>query len=182
MKRIISLLASLFLLGALGLVAPVAAQAAPYCGITWGSLAKTRSGFAYDTHLTNLRAGQHTCYDRLVIDLDGDVTGYSIRYVTAVHAPGSGTAVPLAGAADLQIIVHAPAYDDGGRATYSPANPTKAVSVDGYRTFRQVALAGSFEGETTVGLGVRARLPMRAFVLDGPGGGSRIVVDVAHQW
>ena len=33
-------------------------------------------------------------------------------------------------------------------------------NVAGYRTFRQVAWAGSFEGQTTVGLGVRARLPV----------------------
>ena len=47
---------------------------------------------------------------------------------------------------------------------------------------RQVAWAGSFEGQTTIGLGVRARLPMRAFVLNGPGDGLRVVVDVAHRW
>lgn len=56
------------------------------------------------------------------------------------------------------------------------------VDVDGYRTFRQVAYAGSFEGQTTLGLGVRARLPFRVFLLDGPGDGSRMVVDVAHRW
>jgi hypothetical protein len=33
-----------------------------------------------------------------------------------------------------------------------------------------------------VGLGVRARLPFRVFKLDGPGEGSRLVIDVAHQW
>jgi hypothetical protein len=32
------------------------------------------------------------------------------------------------------------------------------------------------------GLGVRARLPFRAFVLAGPADGSRLVVDVAHRW
>ncbi len=42
--------------------------------------------------------------------------------------------------------------------------------------------AGSFEGQTTVGLGVRARLPFRVFTLEGPGDGSRIVVDVARYW
>ena len=31
-------------------------------------------------------------------------------------------------------------------------------------------------------LGVRARLPMRVLVLDGPDGGHRVVVDVAHRW
>ncbi len=41
---------------------------------------------------------------------------------------------------------------------------------------------GTFEGYTTVGLGVRARLPFRVFELAGPGTGSRLVVDVAHRW
>jgi hypothetical protein len=45
-----------------------------------------------------------------------------------------------------------------------------------------ITWAGSFEGYTTIGLGVRARLPFRVLVLDGPVAGSRIVVDVAHQW
>lgn len=56
------------------------------------------------------------------------------------------------------------------------------MSTSGYTTFRDVRWAGSFEGMSTVGLGVRARLPFRAFVLAGPGSGSRLVVDVAHQW
>ena len=54
------------------------------------------------------------------------------------------------------------------------------TNVSGYQTFRQVAWAGSFEGYTTLGLGVRARLPFKVFTLDGPGSGSRLVVDVAH--
>jgi hypothetical protein len=51
------------------------------------------------------------------------------------------------------------------------------VNVSGYRTFRQVAWAGSFEGQTNIGLGVRARLPFRVFTMPG-----RLVVDVAHLW
>jgi hypothetical protein len=54
--------------------------------------------------------------------------------------------------------------------------------VSGYRTFRQVAYAGSFEGQTTIGVGVRARLPFRVFTLAGPGSNSRLVIDVAHHW
>ena len=63
-----------------------------------------------------------------------------------------------------------------------PANPCELANVAGYQTFRQVAYAGSFEGQTTLGLGVRARLPFRVFILAGPGDGSRLVVDVAHRW
>jgi hypothetical protein len=49
-------------------------------------------------------------------------------------------------------------------------------------TFRQVVFDGTFEGQTQIGLGVRARLPFRVFTLAGPGGGSRLVIDVAHRW
>ena len=56
------------------------------------------------------------------------------------------------------------------------------MAVTGFSTFRQVSWAESQEGLTAVGLGVRARLPFRVFVLDGPGAGSRVVVDVAHRW
>jgi hypothetical protein len=51
------------------------------------------------------------------------------------------------------------------------------VNLAGYQTFREAKFAGSFEGQTSVGLGVRARLPFRVFTLD-----SRLVVDVAHRW
>ena len=73
-------------------------------------------------------------------------------------------------------------YDLDGRPTYRPANPNELVNVTGYSTFRQVASGGSFEGYTTIGLGVRARLPFRTFVLPGPGAGSRLVIDVGHRW
>jgi len=63
-----------------------------------------------------------------------------------------------------------------------PANRRELARVSGYRTFRQVAWAGSFEGSTTLGLGVRARLPFRVLQLPGPGTGSRVVIDVAHTW
>jgi hypothetical protein len=33
-----------------------------------------------------------------------------------------------------------------------------------------------------IGLGVRARLPMRVFNLAGPGSRSRLVIDVTHHW
>jgi hypothetical protein len=99
-----------------------------------------------------------------------------------VRSDGSGALVPLRGGARLSVVVRAPAYDSSGRATYQPASRRELVNVAGYSTFRQIAWAGTFEGSTTIGLGVRARLPMRVFVLSGPGTGSRVVIDVAHHW
>jgi len=169
------------------LVLTVPAQAASFCGITWGSLAKAHS--AGDAEMVNdVRSGRHACFDRLVIDVGGeDVSfdSYDVRYVPLVHEDGSGRAVPVRGAADLQIIVEAPAYDQFGNATFVPANRREVVSVSGYSTFRQVAWAGSFEGRTDFGLGVRARLPFRVFVLPGvpqSDFGPRLVIDVAHAW
>jgi hypothetical protein len=159
------------------------ASAAPSCSTAWGSQPESVVESGGGT-LHDVRAGRHDCHDRLVLDLhgiDASEVSYDVRYVTEVREDGSGELVPLRGAADLQVLVHTPAHA-GGTATYDPREDAEAVDVSGSRTFRQVAWARSFEGESTVGLGVRARLPFRVTVLDGPGTGSRLVVDVAHTW
>ena len=154
------------------------------CAAPWGSLAKQQSTWS-TSQITGVRSGQHACFDRLVIDLNdagAGTPGFDVRYVTRVAQEGSGATVPLRGGARLRVIVRAPAYDEDG-PTYVPANRNELVNPTGYRTFRQVAWAGSLEGQTTIGLGVRARLPMRAFVLANlDGTGHRLVVDVAHLW
>jgi hypothetical protein len=169
-------------------VLPATAQAAaPYCGITWGSLPKVHS--AADMEMVNgVRAGRHACFDRLVVDVGGqDSTfgSYDVRYVPVVQEDGSGFPVPVRGAADLQIVLGAPAYDMYGNPTFLPRNRQEVVNVSGFSTFRQVAWAGSFEGQTTLALGVRARLPFRVFVLAGTPNTDhtpRVVIDVAHRW
>ncbi len=146
-------------------------SAGPYCGITWGSTPEV-AGDMEAGQIQGVRAGRHTCYDRLVIDMSGDAAGYDVRYVKTVRADGSGAAVPVAGGARLAILAKK-------GATFVPTMP----SVSGYDTFRQVRWAGSFEGQTTLALGVRARLPLRAFALyDASTDTSRLVIDVAHRW
>jgi hypothetical protein len=165
-------------------VAQPAAEAASTCSVAWSSLAKT-SATVTTRQLTNVRSGRHACYDRLVIDLNGTgsaATGYDVRYVSSVSQEGSGLVVPLRGDARIAIVVRAASYDTHGHPTYTPAHPTELTNVSGFTTFRQVAFAGSFEGQTTIGLGVRARLPMKVTRLAGPGSAQRLVVDVAHTW
>lgn len=175
MFRRSALLVSLLAITAF-LVPVTTASAAPYCGITWGSQAKSASPTTTG-ELTNIRAGRHTCYDRLVFDVNGPANGYWVSYVATMTEDASGRVIPLRGGAKLSVTVQAPSYDRNGAPTYRFANRSELVNVTGYRTFRQVAYAGSFEGSTTVGLGVRARLPFRVFTLPG-----RVVVDVAHLW
>ncbi len=148
-----------------------AATAAPYCGITWGSLAKTSAPLT-GGRVQGVRAGRHTCFDRLVLDMTGRAPGFDVRYVATVRSDGSGFPVPVAGGARLAVVAHK-------GATSVPTMP----SVAGFATFREVKWAGSFEGYTTIALGVRARLPHRVFTLYDPSTNhSRIVVDIAHHW
>ena len=178
MKRSVSVLVCLFLAAAAGLVAaPAQAHPDPYCGIRWGSLPKSVSTGSTGK-VVNIRAGRHACFDRLVLDVSGDARGYFVRYVDTVRMDGSGDAVPLRGGARLEVVATAPAIATD--AWFLPNG--ELIDTTGYRTFRHVAWAGSFEAQTRIGLGVRARLPYRVFLLDGPGDGSRMVVDVAHRW
>ena len=174
MSRIHVWLAMIVVIAGIGLTGPTASAATPYCGIHWGSLDKVNPTMVASP-FTAVRAGRHECFDRIVVDLAGPAAGYRVGYVPTVHEDGSGFEIPLRGGAYLQVVVLAPAY-------YAPANRHEVVDVSGYRTLRQVAWANSFEGQTTLGVGVRARLPFRVFTLDGPGSGSRVVLDVAHQW
>lgn len=179
----------LLLAAVLALAASVAtvAVAAPasatpgYCGISWGSTPRTSTPLGA-APLLSTRTGRHACFDRVVFELDGPARGYSVRYVDAVHQDGSGAVLPVPGGARLEVILRHPAYDANGAATFPARAGARVADVRGYSTLRSVVYGGSFEGQTTFGVGTRARLPFRVFVLDGPGSHSRMVVDVAHRW
>lgn len=165
MRKLILLLTTLLLVGAsILLIAPTAS--ATVCPTGWGSLPKTNATMSQG-HITAVRAGHHECYDRLVFDVNGAAPGYSVRYVNTVFAEGTGNPLPVTGGAKLELVIR------------SLSDTNRMPSVAGFTTFRSVVYGGSFEGQTTVGLGVRARLPFRVFTLTNP---SRVVVDVAHRW
>ncbi|MFI0480177.1 hypothetical protein [Actinomadura sp. 9N215] len=167
---LLALVVSAALVGVLGTPASAA------CDTAWGSLPKGTLGDYSDGPLERVRTGRQTCYDRLVIEVAGSNFGHRTEYVDQVVQEGSGKPVPLRGGAKLRIIVQAAA------APGFPAVSPNLADVAGYTTFRQVAGAASFESQTTIGLGVRARLPFRAFTLPRDGGGTRLIVDVAHAW
>jgi hypothetical protein len=176
-------------IGLSGVGAAAASQASahtrPYCGITWGSLAKQDRGENVDAPAEpttrGVRAGRHACFDRFVIDGAGSAR---VRYVDQVREDGSGNIVPLRGGARLEIVTTSGVTGSTGQIEFLPPRSKRAnlVDVTGYRTFRQVAYAGDFEGQLTLGLGVRARLPFRVFVLESNERAPRVVIDVAHRW
>lgn len=173
-------------LGALLLAPSATAAAAPSCAVTWGSGVKSGTADPGTDTVRDVRAGTHACYDRLVVDLANarGFKAYRVAYGTA-HQQGSGAPMSLRGAADIEIVLESHAYDRNGRPTFAPRNKSEVVGLAGFRTFRQLKWGGSHEGQTTLGLGVRARLPMRVTVLPGAPGyvnGVRVVIDVAHAW
>ena len=157
--------------------ATTAASSVASCPVGWGSLPKAGSSTILRT-IGQLRAGQHDCYDRLVIDLDGAPVRYSVKYVSQFVNPNSGLPVALAGDGDIMITLYA------APAGFPWVNrpPITPSTYAGWKTFRDVKWASTFEGVTTIGLGVRARLPMRVFTLTNTDGGARLVIDVAHHW
>ncbi|MCU1370678.1 MAG: hypothetical protein JWO77_1872 [Ilumatobacteraceae bacterium] len=156
--------------------------ATPSCNdMRWGSNAK-RADQLSTAEIVRVRTGQHRCFDRMVIDLKSTpAAGWHVRYHEVVRVGVGGAPIPLRGEADLEVVAQAPAYGRDGTSIFRPKNRWEVADLAGYRTFRQLAYAGSFEGQTTFGLGVRTRLPFRTFAVSGPSG-TKLVVDVAHRW
>lgn len=189
MRKIRTMCATFLLVGATFATAtgpaaatPAAPAQATACPTGWGSLAKSDTD-STTTPVRDIRTGRHDCFDRMVIDLPGAARGdlgYSVRYVDRLLQDGSGRPVSVAGGAVLEVRVAAPAYTpESGEPTYPgrAGHPLPGVDLTGYRTFRDARFGGSFEGETQIGLGVRARLPFRVLELQ-----DRLVIDVAHNW
>ncbi|MEV6566102.1 AMIN-like domain-containing (lipo)protein [Streptomyces kronopolitis] len=151
------------------------------CSAVWGSGDKSLAD-ADAAPLTNIRTGRHACYDRMVFDTGAAAgrLGYHVGYVDAFHQDGSGARIPVKGGAILQIYVSAPSYDPAtGQQTYagSAGKSLPGVDIGGYKTFTDTKFGASFEGQTQIGLGVRAKLPFRVLQ-----SGHQLIVDVAHTW
>ena len=109
--------------------------------------------------------------------------GYRVAYVSSVTDIETGGTIPIAGGAVLSIQVNAPAHDDELRPTYDPDDRLNAVK----RRRLQDLPSGGLHGQPSrarprscleCGAGSRSG----AFVLDGPGDGARLVIDIAHRW
>ncbi|WP_291412660.1 hypothetical protein [Actinophytocola sp.] len=154
----------------------------------WGTGGKDTAPYSIAA-LYLVRAGQHDCFDRVVLDINGPAeVGYVVGYVPVVTADGSGKPIPVAGKAALQVVVRAPAqgFDDTGH------QPGKVLADTGdrfytsgrlarWRSLREVRFAGFFEGQCTLAVGVSEKLPFRVFTqLDETDKVRRLVIDIAH--
>lgn len=154
----------------------------------WDTAEETAAPYSTDA-LYLARVGRHDCYDRLVLDVNGSAdVGYAVRYVPVVTVDGSGKPLPVAGKAALQVVVHAPplGLDDSGHQPGRPFANTgdylyTADQLAQWQSLRAVRFAGFFEGQSTLAVGVRARLPFRvSSQLDRANQVRRLVIDIAH--
>jgi len=125
--------------------------------------------------VVDLRVGAHRNFDRVVIDLDGKVPGYDVRYVRHLVHEGTGDRVPLKGRKFIAIgLTPAKAHDRRGHDVYAGPELQQYRQFD---TLRGVAFTGDFEGYVTLGLSLRHRADFRVTVLHAP---NRIVIDLRH--
>ncbi|MEU5864760.1 hypothetical protein ABZ815_26580 [Nonomuraea sp. NPDC047529] len=124
--------------------------------------------------VTGVRYATHDGYDRVVIDLKGDIPGYKVKWVDEFLEDGSGEPMGVRGGAYLQLtLVPANAHDDDGNPTWKggPVYPANLKNVS------DVVRTGDFEGRVGIGLALARKAGFRVKEQSAP---SRLVLDVAH--
>jgi hypothetical protein len=183
-KQIVVMALTLAVIAAGLFAAPATAAGCPR---GWGSLPEGNARLGAGP-LMDVRTGAHPCFDRIVFDVASSAApGYTVGYITPPFTGiGGEPAFVVGGGAILEITINAPSYDQNNNRTLPYGAGHVIVRPDqfdgGFRTFEDLVYGGSFEGYTSFGLGVRARLPFRVLTLAGPDTSSRVVVDVAHHW
>jgi hypothetical protein len=123
--------------------------------------------------LTDVRAGSHPGFDRVVFEFRGGaVPQHRVAYVQQLVEDASGKPVSVAGAADLEVVFHgANAHDSSGAPTVSPRRFST-----GLPAVKEIAELGDFEAVVSYGIGVDVRRPIKVSTLSNP---SRLVIDVS---
>ncbi|WP_410574543.1 hypothetical protein [Amycolatopsis sp. cmx-4-61] len=126
--------------------------------------------------LTAIRTGNNAGFDRVVLDLgSGAAPAVSYQLVDELTADASGEIVWLTGEFFINVAVTpATAHDESGNPTYPGPQKFRTRNLTNVMA---VALTGDWEGQLSVGLGVRSRTTVNVFTLTAP---TRVVIDIAH--
>lgn len=133
----------------------------------------TRS-MAPATHLISLRSASNVengvSFDRLVLEFSDGLPGYRAQYVDQVVRPGSGAPLALRGQKEFELVLTpAVAHDDQGTSTLRTApNGGDQPELMSY------AVAGDYEGNVHIGIGLAGTVDFRIVELTGP---DRIAID-----
>jgi hypothetical protein len=127
--------------------------------------------------LRAVRTGDQGTFDRVTLEFEGGLPGYSVNYVNPpIIADASGLEVNIEGSAFIQIRMEAAAGHDPntGDQTYTgplELKPSLPSLLEAERT-------GDFEAVLTWVLGLSEEADFRVTTLNGP---PRLVVDIGHS-
>ncbi|MEU4829726.1 hypothetical protein [Streptosporangium sp. NPDC023615] len=124
--------------------------------------------------VTGARFAEHPGFDRVVIDLEGDLPGYSARWVSKLVQDGSGDPIDVKGGAYLHLtMTPANAHTETGTPTWTggPIFQARLGNV------RSVVRTGDFEAVVGVGVVLERKAAFRVLEQKSP---NRLVVDIAH--
>lgn len=125
--------------------------------------------------VTNLRAGGHSGFDRVVLDYQGAQPVARVKFVPALYACGSGEKLTLPGNRILQIdLTPARAHRNNGSNAYVGPGRLSTSSI-GLTTVKGVRMACDFEGHVTFGIGVQNAKGFTTAALANP---NRFYVDI----
>jgi hypothetical protein len=125
----------------------------------------------------------NACYDRAEFTINGSVrVGFVADWTVGLSADPSGQHIPMDASAILQAVIRAPAqgYDMSG---HQPGKQLAAIGdvVGGKgRVIREVKFAGSFESQSTFGIGLDQRRPFRVTTRT-QDGYTYVAVDIAVE-
>jgi hypothetical protein len=161
-------------LAAAGLSTAVAVSAGPATASSYGTAPVVVHHPNHYPKITNLRIGEHQSFDRVVIDMQGKMAGYNVRFVKQLTYDGSGLPVPLKGKRFVSVVLNpASAHDNNGNGLYQ--GPT--LQQYGLPSLRGVAFTGDFEGYVSFGISLTHKAPFRVSELTNP---TRLVIDFKH--
>lgn len=126
--------------------------------------------------LTGIRTGQHSTYDRIVLDMSGrKPSSLSHTWGDELRADGSGSVVWLTGEHFVNVSAFpAAAHNDAGSSTYKGSRKFRTRNL---KNVMAVAITGDFEGYLSVGFGTRKKTWIKRFTLSSP---PRVVIDIGH--
>jgi hypothetical protein len=127
--------------------------------------------------LFSVSPGRHACFDRLVLDFTGPMSGYSVDYVELAFTQPGGDVAGVRGGARLEIIAGA------STSRFEPENPRESSRSVAGAPFVRWSIPARSRDRASSASACGPACPSGPLCWPaGPADGSRLVVDVAHRW
>lgn len=158
----------------ISLLTAVLAAPAPASAAVWRTTGTSwENPDARHPLVLDLRYARHATFDRVVIDIEGRLPGYTTGYTRNHTYDGSGFDVPIRGGLWISLF---PAYAHFPSGTSCYDGP-KLVR-PGFPALKAIAFTGDYEGYVSFAFGTDpVRTPYRIMRLHDP---QRIVIDFRH--